>query len=42
LVLGFFPSNPTLDWIKKRTKDTYVANNLGNYDGVTVMEYTPR
>jgi len=42
LALGFFPSNPTLDWITKRTKDTYVANNLGIYDGVTVMEYSPQ
>lgn len=42
LALGFFPSNRTLDWITRRTKDGYVANNLGTYDGVTVMEYIPR
>lgn len=29
LALGFFPSNPTLDWITKRTKDAYLAQNQG-------------
>jgi len=42
LVLGFVFSNQTLDWITRRTKDAYLAQNLGTTDGVTVMEYKPR
>jgi Dolichyl-phosphate-mannose-protein mannosyltransferase len=42
LALGFLSSNPTLDWITRRTKDAYLAQNLGTTDGVTVMEYKPR
>ena len=42
LVLGFVFSNQTLDWITERTKEAYLAQNLGTTDGVTVMEYKPR
>lgn len=42
LALGFIYSTSTLEWITQRTKDTYVANTLGVFDGVTVTEYTPR
>jgi hypothetical protein len=42
LAVGYFPSRPTLDWIAERTKDAYLAQNLGTTDGVTVMEYKPR
>ena len=42
LVLGYMASTPTLDWITERTKDSYLGQNLGATDGVTVMEYRPR
>lgn len=42
LALGYSPSSRTLDWIAERTKDAYLAQNLGTTDGVTVMEYKPR
>ncbi len=42
LVLGYMASEETLRWITERTKDCYVARNLGKTDGVTVMEYSPR
>lgn len=42
LVLGYVASKETLSWITERTKDTYVAHNLGMTDGVTVTEYAPR
>ena len=40
--LGYKASEETLSWITERTKDSYVARNLGKTDGVTVMEYAPR
>ena len=42
LAVGFVFSAPTLAWIRDRTKDAYVAQNLGTTDGVTVIEYSPR
>ena len=42
LVLGYLASVETLSWITQRTKDSYLAQNLGTTDGVTVMEYKPR
>ncbi len=42
LALGYLASVETLSWITQRTKDSYLAQNLGTTDGVTVMEYKPR
>jgi hypothetical protein len=41
LVLGYLASEETFSWITERTRDSYVAHNLGTTDGVTVMEYRP-
>ncbi len=41
LVLGYLASEETFSWITERTKDSYVAHNLGTTDGVTIMEYRP-
>lgn len=42
LLLAYFPSSRTIDWITMITKDSYEPRKVGTYDGVTVMEYVPR
>jgi hypothetical protein len=42
LVMAFHPSWPTLDWMAKATEKNFVANTIGVYDGVAVVEYIPK
>lgn len=42
LALAYTPSKPTIDWLTAVTKGSYLAQPLGIYDGVTVMQYLPR
>jgi hypothetical protein len=42
LVVGHSFSYAVLDWIVQNTSDAYEAHSLGIYDGVKVLEFTPR
>jgi hypothetical protein len=42
LALGYFPSYRTLDWLAGSAEAQYSVRVVGNYDGVLVLEFTPR
>jgi hypothetical protein len=42
LAVAFTPSYNTLDWIAERARDTHEVHNLGVFDGVKILEFTPR
>jgi mannosyltransferase len=42
LVLAFEASWPNIDWIKGMTKKDYVSREIGNYEGVRVVEFRPK
>ena len=42
LAAAFAESYPTLNWLTTQTAKTYDVHNLGNFDGVKVLEFVPR
>lgn len=42
LAMAYIPSYPTLQWLIKAASATHNAHQLGEYDGVSVVEFTPR
>jgi 4-amino-4-deoxy-L-arabinose transferase-like glycosyltransferase len=42
LALAWSPSYPTLDWLVKSASKAYSIRTLGIYDGIKVLEFTPR
>jgi len=43
LLMGYYSGSSTiLSWVDATTKSSYISNPLGTYDGVSVIEYTPR
>jgi hypothetical protein len=42
LALGFLASYSTLDWLAAYTSRSYSVRQLGVFDGVKVLEFTPR
>jgi len=42
LAIAFEPSYKTLDWIADRAAPTYNVRALGIFDGVKVLQFTPR
>jgi hypothetical protein len=41
LALAFLPSYPTLDWLTAQTRSTRSVRDLGVFDGVKVLEFSP-
>jgi hypothetical protein len=41
LALAFPPSYDTLDWLQANAEDTYHVRELGTFDDIMVMEFTP-
>jgi hypothetical protein len=42
LAAAFAESYATLDWLVTQTATTYDVHNLGDFDGVRVLEFVPR
>ena len=42
LALGYRASYPTLRWLRSLSSGKYVAHDLGDFDGVAVIEFDPR
>jgi hypothetical protein len=42
LALGFIPSYPSLNWLGRIASGAYMIRNLGDFDGVKVIEFTPK
>jgi hypothetical protein len=42
LAIAFQPSYQTLDWIADTAAPTYNVRTLGIFEGVKVLEFTPR
>ncbi len=42
LALAYAPSYDTLDWLTEQTADTHLVREVGTYDDVKVLEFTPR
>src|SRR5579863_359689 len=42
LAMAFTPSYPTVRWLEETTSGTYDSRTLGIFDGVEVVEFTPR
>jgi hypothetical protein len=42
LALAFEPSYKTLKWIANNASRTYRVHELGIFDGIKVLEFTPR
>ena len=42
LALAFAQSYDTLDWLSRKAADEYSVHQAGNFDGVRVLEFTPR
>lgn len=42
LAAAWFPSYPTLAWLKEQVAGTYSVTELGAYDGVIVLNFVPR
>ena len=41
LALGFSPSYPTLEWLIQNTAHTHTVRQLGKFDDIKVLEFTP-
>ena len=41
LAMGFMPSWDTLDWLTDEADPTHTVKELGTYNGITVLEFTP-
>jgi len=41
LAMAFMASWDTLDWLTDESDATYTAKEIGNYNGILVMEFTP-
>lgn len=42
LTMGFMASYPTLDWLAKNASASYEVRELGSFDEVRILEFTPR
>jgi hypothetical protein len=42
LAAAFTESYATLNWLATQAAETYDVRNLGNFDGVRVLEFVPR
>ena len=42
LALGFPTSYPTLEWLESLSSTAYAPHELGNFDGIAVIEFAPR
>ncbi len=42
LALGFWPSQPVLQWMSENAAATHTVRELGKFDNITVLEFTPR
>jgi 4-amino-4-deoxy-L-arabinose transferase-like glycosyltransferase len=42
LAMGFTQSYDTLDWLARKTADRFNVRELGQFDGVMVLEFKPR
>ncbi len=42
LALGFWPSQPVLHWMSENAAATHTVRELGKFDNITVLEFTPR
>jgi 4-amino-4-deoxy-L-arabinose transferase-like glycosyltransferase len=42
LALAYRKSYPTLEWLESLTSTTHAFHVLGNFDGITVIEFVPR
>ena len=40
MVLGFWPSQPVLQWLSANAAATHTVRELGKFDNITVLEFT--
>jgi hypothetical protein len=42
LALGYIPSYKTLSWLSGRASGTYDVRQIGEFQGIVILEFTPR